>query len=148
MAEYQEIDAESLEKILRDHDEWLRTEAESGKRADLSIKELKGIDLSHANLAGAYARNANLERANLEGADLSRANLREANLRAANLRGARLRLTNLLDADLCDADLTDAQGMTEARMRQPIVNERTKLPPIQKGKLPELKTEKLIKPGT
>jgi len=144
MEEDQEIDAGSLEKILSDHNDWLRTRKESGARADLSIKDMRGVDLSEANLAEAYARSANLERANLQGADLSRANFREANLRGANLKRACLRLTNLLDADLRDADLTDAQGMTEARMRQPIVNEHTKLPPIQRGKMPKLKTEKLI----
>lgn len=145
MVAHRHIDSASLERILRDHRAWLKSQKESGVRADLSGASLKGADLAGIDLREAYARTANLEKANLEGADLTQANLREANLRFANLRGARLHLTNLLDADLRDADLTDARGMTEARMRQPVVNERTKLPPLQRGKMPQLKTEKLLK---
>jgi len=145
MTDYQPMEAEVLERVLRDHREWLRTDKESGRRADLSVKDLRGAELAGADLREAYVRNANLERANLEGANLTRANLREANLRGANLKGAHLRLTNLLDADFREADLTDARGITEARMRQPIVNEQTKLPPIERGKMPRLKTQKLIK---
>lgn len=141
-----QVEGETLEKILKDHGEWLSSDGESGTRADLSATDMAGADLSGANLAEAYARKAHLENANLEGADLTRANLREANLQRANLKNARLQLTNLLDADLRGADLTGVKGMTEARMRQPVVDEHTKLPPLQRGKMPQLKTEKLLKP--
>ena len=67
---------------------------------DLRGADLRGANLSEANLRGADLRGANLSEANLRGADLSEANLSEADLRGANLRGA-----NLGDADLRDADL-------------------------------------------
>ena len=70
---------------------------------DLRGADLRGANLSEANLRGADLRGANLSEANLRGADLSEANLSEADLRGANLRGA-----NLGDADLRDADLRGA----------------------------------------
>ena len=54
------MNQKELDKILDNHKEWLRTNGEKGKRANLE--------------------RANLERANLEGANLKRANLEGANL--------------------------------------------------------------------
>ena len=59
----------------------------------VASKDLRGADLSDANLSGA----------NLSGADLSDANLSGANLRGADLSGAYLR-----DADLSGAYLSGA----------------------------------------
>ena len=64
------MNQKELDKILDNHKEWLRTNGEKGKRANLE--------------------RANLERANLEGANLERANLEGANLKRANLEGANL----------------------------------------------------------
>lgn len=52
--------------------------------------DLRGADLSGANLSDAYLRGADLSGANLRGADLSYADLRGANLSDANLSGANL----------------------------------------------------------
>ena len=81
--------------------------------ANLRGANLRGADLSNANLRdadlrGADLSNANLWGANLRGADLSNANLWGANLRGANLRGADLSNANLRDADLRGADLSNA----------------------------------------
>ena len=84
---------ETLNKILDEHKEWLETDGEKGKKADLR----------DANL-----RYANLRYANLRYADLRYANLRDANLRDADLRDADLRYADLRDADLRDANLYGA----------------------------------------
>ncbi len=81
--------------------------------ADLSGANLRGTDLSDANLRGADLRGANLRGTYLSDANLSGANLRYANLRYADLSGtdlsdADLRGANLSDANLRGADLIDA----------------------------------------
>ena len=86
--------------------------------ADLSGANLSRTDLSRADLSETNLRETNLSRAdlsetNLRGADLretnlSRANLRGANLRWADLRGADLREANLREADLFGANLYGA----------------------------------------
>ena len=58
--------------------------------ADLSYTNLSGVDLSYANLSGADLRYANLRDANLRGANLSGVNLSYVNLRDANLSGVNL----------------------------------------------------------
>jgi Pentapeptide repeats (8 copies) len=78
--------------------------------ANLGQRNLNGVDLSKAVLAGANlgwaiietdARGANLQGANLTGASLNHANLREADLRGATLAGV-----SLLGTDLRGANLT------------------------------------------
>ncbi|EAE4613353.1 TPA_asm: hypothetical protein GYN75_11715 [Listeria monocytogenes] len=120
-----------LDVVIEKHEKWLRDGY--GERAnlrganlsyaDLSCANLRGANLSYADLRGAnlrvanlsYAdlRGANLRVANLSYADLSCANLRGANLSGANLsyadlRGANLRVANLSYADLSYADLRRA----------------------------------------
>ena len=78
-----------------------------------SPRMLNNINLSEANLQGAYLRNemlfrANLTMANMEGTDLSHSCLINANLSRANLQEAKLRKTNLTEADLKAANLTQA----------------------------------------
>ena len=90
------ISKEELNKILREHELWLKNEG--GKRADLS-----NVDLSNANLS-----NADLSNADLSYADLSYAKLIGADLSYANLENADLRYTNLQDANLVRADLRRA----------------------------------------
>ena len=70
--------------------------------------EFESIDLSEANLSGAYLRDANLIGADLRGANLCDAYLIGAYLRCADLRGANLNDVDLCDADLCVADLRGA----------------------------------------
>ncbi|OHR42349.1 hypothetical protein HMPREF2753_04420 [Neisseria sp. HMSC071C03] len=122
------IDQETLASILEQHQLWIESGGENGKRADLYGKDLIGVKLGRANLRRANLRRANLRRANLrraklygadlyganlDGADLYEADLDEANLcRAsligANLIGASLIETKLDGADLCGANLRGA----------------------------------------
>ena len=90
-----------LKKILDEHLLWLN--GEGGSRADL-----RGANLSDANLSNADLRGANLSDADLRNADLFGANLRDANLSDADLRGANLSDANLSNADLRGANLSDA----------------------------------------
>lgn len=79
-----------------------------GERPDLCFEyladlDLRGLDLSGANLTGAYLRGADLT-----GAVLSRANLTGASLPDSKLYGADLSLANLTDTFLGRANLSDA----------------------------------------
>ena len=103
---------EKLNKILRDHKEWLE-DHKKGTCANLNEANLCGANLQGANLRGANLRGANLQGANLNeanlcGADLCRANLRGANLNEAHLYGADLSGANLNEANLRGADLCRA----------------------------------------
>ncbi len=83
-------------------------------------QDLRGIDLSGANLRrtifdGADLEGANLSRADCRNASFSRANLMKVALDGADLRGARfikakLSLANLQDARFDDADLRGLRG--------------------------------------
>ncbi|WIW09948.1 pentapeptide repeat-containing protein [Listeria monocytogenes] len=98
-----------LDVVIEKHEKWLRDGY--GERANLRGANLSYADLSCANLRGAnlsYADLSNLRGANLSYADLSCANLRGANLSYANLRGANLRGANLRGANLSYADLSGA----------------------------------------
>ena len=93
-----------LDKILEEHKEWLRTNGEKGKRADLRSADLRSANLRYADLRYADLRSANLSSANLSSADLRSANLSSADLRSANLRSANLSSADLSSADLSSAD--------------------------------------------
>ncbi|MFR4199932.1 MAG: pentapeptide repeat-containing protein [Flavonifractor plautii] len=105
-----------LKKILDEHLLWLN--GEGGSCANLFGANLRGANLSDAdlrcaNLFGANLRGANLSDADLRCANLSDADLRDADLRCANLSnadlfGANLRGANLSDANLRNADLRNA----------------------------------------
>jgi uncharacterized protein YjbI with pentapeptide repeats len=64
---------------------------------------LKGADLSKANL-----RNAELEDANLQSADLTGANLQDADFDRANLQSAKLKGAIIDNTDFSSANLTGA----------------------------------------
>ena len=98
---------EELNDILRLHELWLNDD-ENGVRANLSMANLSGADLSRADLSGANLSGANLSRANLSGADLSVANLSRANMSVADLYGANLSGANMYGADLSGACLSRA----------------------------------------
>ena len=95
-----------LKKILDEHLLWLN--GEGGSCANLFGANLRGANLSDADLRCANLFGANLRGANLSDADLRCANLSDADLRCANLRDADLRCANLRDADLRGANLSDA----------------------------------------
>ena len=118
------ITPKTLRIILAEHEKWLA--GDGGERADLRGADLSGANLRDANLrvadlSGANLRDANLSVADLSGADLRDANLRDADLSVADLSGADLRDANLRDAnlrgadlrgaDLYGADLSDAKGI-------------------------------------
>lgn len=71
--------------------------------ADLSWADLRGANLSHLDLSLIC-----LDQARLEGADLSHSTLSMASLHGASLRKANLRHTNLFGADLRQAFLSKA----------------------------------------
>lgn len=76
--------------------------------ANLIEANLRGADLSNANLIEANLGGADLFGANLIGADLIGADLSEANLGGADLSSADLTLADLAFADLSNADLFGA----------------------------------------
>ena len=101
---------EQLNKIIERHQHYLNKDINGWEsmRADLSYKNLSGLDLRNANLYRVNLRNANLRSADLRKANLRKADLRKAALRNANLRNADLRNADLAYADLREADLIDA----------------------------------------
>ncbi len=128
-----QIDPEQFQTVLEEHLQWLRTEGQAGRKADLSNADLRQAELSRVDLRQADLRGADLRGAsfatefqsqgdrpgvNLSQADLREANLAEAylidvdlsgaNLAQANLSGAHLTKANLGEADLSGANLSDA----------------------------------------
>ena len=114
MSDIKQISREELNKILKEHELWLKGEGE-GKRADLSYTNLRGMDLkgvnlkrailTHAVLVYADLKYANLRYADLSYADLELAILIDANLKNANLEETNLKYANLRNANLEYADL-------------------------------------------
>jgi uncharacterized protein YjbI with pentapeptide repeats len=81
--------------------------------ADLRGVDLRGVNLSYADLRGVDLSYVNLSYVNLRGVDLSYVNLRDVNLRDvdlsyANLRGVDLRGVDLSYANLRGVDLRGA----------------------------------------
>jgi uncharacterized protein YjbI with pentapeptide repeats len=91
-----EDDLLSVKELVEKHKENLRG-------ADLT-----GADLEYANLRGADLTGADLEYANLRGANLTCADLEHATLECANLTGAKLEYATLRGAKLICADLEHA----------------------------------------
>lgn len=71
--------------------------------------DLRGIELSKADLKGAELSGANLEKVNFKDANLIGANLQNANLKRGDLRGVKLQEANLRYADLSGADIRNAK---------------------------------------
>ena len=104
-----------LNKIIENHQHYLNKDIDGWEsmRADLSDKNLSGLNLKNADLAYADLRNADLayadlRKADLRKADLAYADLRNAELREANLYRACCLYTNLGRVDLSNAYLRDA----------------------------------------
>ena len=96
-----------LKTVLYFHTKWLRKEPD-GKRANLYMEDLWGVNLSGAHLSGANLSGADLREADLSGADLSGSNLRGANLGRTNLSGCNLSCADLSGANLCRTNLCGA----------------------------------------
>lgn len=90
--------------------------------ADLSERNLSGLELQNADLSRAHLTGSDLSgcrmfRANLESAEMRGSRLRQADLRQANLSGARLVGADLREADLRGAclDHADLRGAKFAK---------------------------------
>ena len=81
----------------------------SGARLNFSI--LDNADLSHADMSGAELRRANLYDANLSHANLNGALIDSARLNKANLSYANVSCRSGLRADFRNADLIGARGL-------------------------------------
>ena len=99
-----DITATDLQAKLSAHASWLAGDKD-GVRLELRGVDLRGADLSWANLTRADLSGADLGWANMRGANLSGANLRRADLSGANLSGADLSWAYLRGADLRGAYL-------------------------------------------
>ena len=108
-----------LNTIIESHQHYLNKDIDGWEsmRADLSDKNLSGLNLKNANLREANFRNANLSNSNLGDANLNNADLAYANLRDADLRDADLSNADLRDADLSNADLRKAD-LSNADLRK------------------------------
>ena len=108
-------DKEALELITA-HRRWLYNDRR-GKRADLSLRtlrslDLRGVDLTRAKLTGAQFINCNLDgailvEADLFGVNLSGTSFRKANCHSADFRGAILAATDFTEAILKACDFRD-----------------------------------------
>ena len=105
---YGDVMHETLAESLRDALIEAVTQRKNLRGADLSGADLRGIYLRGADLSGTYLRGAYLCSANLSGANLSGANLRDADISGADISGANLRVASLSGAYLCGADLIGA----------------------------------------
>ena len=89
---------------------------------NLSNANLKGVDLSHADLVGVNLQGANLEGANLDYANLTRSDLRGVNLQATVLSTTILQRASLSNANLQKSDLVGTQlqraNLNEANIQE------------------------------
>lgn len=91
-----------LQAILTEHQEWVRSDGKTGRRA-----MLRGCNLADASLARLNLSGANLSETNLTGADLT-----GALLICTDLRGANLLRVNAAGADFRGAMLDGSFGFT------------------------------------
>ena len=105
--------ADEMQRILNDHDQWVRKwEEESRKHFKQSRSLLPPEEVTHegrANLCNVNWGPINFENAHLPGAQLNNANLVGAQLNNANLRGAELNKAFLMGAQLNNANLEEAK---------------------------------------
>ena len=111
---YRHIKADDLDRILGLHRQWLKTNGEAGKRADLTgvrldDANLDGVDLRYAVMNWACLCRAHLKKANLSGAALGCADFRGAQMDGVNLQWALLYRSYFKGADLPQAQLQDAR---------------------------------------
>lgn len=107
MAERDPKEIDELRTIIQAHQAWLKRPS-SGRRADLSFRDLSRLNLERVSLAGAKLAGANLSNTRMVKANLSQADLFGADMEAVNLTGAVLTGADLRGANLHRALLTDA----------------------------------------
>ena len=113
------VEVTKLPKVEEEEEEVSHGEIVSGEefweRYEEGERDFKGINLTGANLSGAYLIQANLCGAYLENTDLSNTYLSSADLRGADLSNANLENACLEDAKLAGAIL-DGAKLTGAMM--------------------------------
>ena len=112
-----------IEEIEKGDDYGLNLSGANLAGAYLVTVGLPNADLTGVNLAGADLLAASLYRADLAGANLTLANLSHAglfnaDLEGANLTGANLTGANLKDANLTGTDLRNCEGLTQEQIDQ------------------------------
>ena len=123
---------EELNKILDEHELWVKSCATEGKQADLSGEHLEGLAfddraLSQASFRGAYLEGAcfidailvstNFEGASLKNTDFSCANAWDANFNNTNCKDALFLSANLTEASFEGADL-DGTSFAQANLTE------------------------------
>ena len=106
--------ARHLRRALEEHDEWVRTDGEKGRRAMLKNEDLNFVDLSGQNLGGIVLTGSKLRGSDLSGcvfalADLSGCDLTNANLANTTMLGVVLTGANL-SAGRADGDPFQSVG--------------------------------------
>lgn len=104
------ISPSALSNIIEEHQRWLDTNGEQGRRADLSQTDLSHQNFDRRSLKRAAFAGANLDRASFVDADLSEGNLSGASLRDADLRGINLSGTSAEGADFSGCKLETPEG--------------------------------------
>lgn len=107
-----------LNAAMASHDRYLA--AQGGKRAQLNLRSLDGLNLANRNLAEADFTGASLVNATLYGSNLSRANFYCADLRGGNLKCANLANADLRGASFRGASLSNAM-LDHADMRAAVM---------------------------
>lgn len=136
-ASFTPMSQQEFETTLREHELWMRTDGQQGRRGNFRDVDLRGCNLAGANLVGASLRGSCLRGMDLSkaifqevdlaeailsevraaGANFQRANLSKAKLDMASLVGADFSFANIMAADLSGANLEDAV-MVQASMRE------------------------------
>jgi uncharacterized protein YjbI with pentapeptide repeats len=113
-------------------------------QADLSFREIRGVDLSRSRLRQANLQISIMDRTRFDGANLSVANLfgarftgasfvsanmEDASIVGAYFGGADLRGANLTGANLSGAELAGAHGLTQSQLNRACGDAATQLPP-------------------
>ena len=118
---------EELNKILDEHELWVKSCATKGKQADLSGEHLEGLAfddraLSQASFRGAYLDGAKfidaiLVGANLKNTDFSCANAWDANFNETNCKDTLFLSANLTETSFEGADL-DGTSFAQANLTE------------------------------
>ena len=89
-----EITQKEINKMVREHEEWINTNGKSGKRLDLEGKELKGIRLLNVDLKDANFKNTIIKDsdifADLKGADFEGSIIENTEFIGSNIKGIKI----------------------------------------------------------
>lgn len=97
------ISQKEIDKMVKDHEEWLNSNGEKGKRLDLEGKELKGLRILNVNLKEANLSNtviqdsvifADLNSANFTGAKIDNTKFLGSNIETIKIDSVNLKVIN------------------------------------------------------